>query len=131
MARGINKVTLIGNLGADPEYKILDNGTHIANLNIATSEKWKDKEGKDKEQTEWHKVTVFGKLAEIAADYLKRGSRVYIEGSLSTQEYVDKKDNIKRWTTTIKARELLMLGDGKGSTHPIDQATETYENVPF
>ncbi len=132
MARGINKVTILGNLGADPDYKTLDDGKHITNLNIATSEKWKDKEGQEKEHTEWHRVTLFGKLAEIAADHLKKGSRVYIEGSLSTKEYTDK-EGIKRWTTSIKCKELLMLGDSenKGSSRQPEPPDSVYDDVPF
>jgi single-strand DNA-binding protein len=113
MARGINKVILIGNLGADPETRAMPSGTTVANMRIATSESWKDKQTGDmKEQTEWHNVAMFGRLAEIAGEYLRKGSQVYIEGRLRTRKWQDKQGN-DRYTTEIVANEMQMLG-GRG-----------------
>jgi single-strand DNA-binding protein len=113
MARGINKVILIGNLGQDPETKAMPSGTTVCNLRIATSESWKDKQtGETKEQTEWHTVAMFGRLAEIAGEYLRKGSQVYIEGRLRTRKWQDKNGN-DRYTTEIVANEMQMLG-GRG-----------------
>ena len=113
MARGINKVILIGNLGQDPETKAMPSGTTVCNLRIATSESWKDKQtGEMKEQTEWHTVAMFGRLAEIAGEYLRKGSQVYIEGRLRTRKWQDKNGN-DRYTTEIVANEMQMLG-GRG-----------------
>ncbi|WP_049621266.1 single-stranded DNA-binding protein [Frateuria defendens] len=112
MARGINKVILVGNLGADPETRYTGNGTAITSLRIATSETWMDKQsGERQERTEWHRVKLFGKLAEIAGEYLKKGRQVYIEGSLRTDKYTDK-DGIERYSTDIIANEMQMLGGG-------------------
>lgn len=100
MARGVNKVILVGTCGQDPEVRFLPNGNPIANLSLATSEQWSDKQtGQKVEKTEWHRVTLFGKVAEIAGEYLKKGSQVYIEGKLQTREW--EKDGIKRYTTEI------------------------------
>jgi single-strand DNA-binding protein len=120
MARGINKVILVGNLGADPEVRYTGGGTAIASLRIATSEQWTDKQsGQKQERTEWHRVKLFGRLAEIAGEYLKKGRQVYIEGSLRTDKYTDK-DGIERYSTDIIANDLQMLGgggaEGGGST---------------
>jgi single-strand DNA-binding protein len=113
MARGINKVILIGNLGADPETRAMPSGTTVANLRIATSESWRDKQsGEQQERTEWHRVALFGRLAEIAGEYLKKGSQVYIEGSLRTRKWQDKQGN-ERYSTEIIGNELQMLG-GRG-----------------
>jgi single-strand DNA-binding protein len=113
MARGINKVILIGNLGQDPETKAMPSGTTVCNLRIATSESWKDKQtGETKEQTEWHTVAMFGRLAEIAGEYLRKGSQVYIEGRLRTRKWQDKNGN-DRYMTEIVANEMQMLG-GRG-----------------
>jgi single-strand DNA-binding protein len=111
MARGINKVILVGNLGADPETRYTAGGAAITNLRLATSESWRDKQsGEMQDRTEWHRVVLFGKLAEIAGEYLKKGRQVYIEGSLRTSEY--EKDGVKRYTTDIIANEMQMLGGG-------------------
>lgn len=111
--RGINKVILVGNLGQDPETKYLPSGSAVTNLRIATNESWKDKDtGEKKEKTEWHSVSMFGKLAEIAGQYLRKGSQVYIEGKLQTRKWQDKNGN-DRYTTEIVANEMQMLG-GKG-----------------
>jgi single-strand DNA-binding protein len=110
---GINKVILVGNLGADPEVRHTGAGSAICNIRIATSEKWKDKEsGETQERTEWHRVVLFGKLGEIAGKYLKKGRQAYIEGSLRTNKYTDK-DGIERYSTDIVASEMQMLGDPK------------------
>jgi len=113
MARGINKVILIGNLGADPETRAMPSGSTVANLRVATSESWRDKQtGDQQERTEWHRVALFGRLAEIAGEYLKKGSQVYIEGSLRTRKWQDKQGN-DRYSTEIIGDELQMLG-GRG-----------------
>ena len=114
MARGINKVILVGNLGADPETRYTPSGTAITSIRVATSESWKDKQtGEQQERTEWHRVKFFGRLAEIAGEYLKKGSQVYVEGKLRTDEY--EKDGIKRYSTDIIADEMQMLGSRGGA----------------
>jgi single-strand DNA-binding protein len=114
MARGVNKVILVGNLGADPETRAMPSGTTVANLRIATSESWRDKQsGEQQERTEWHRVALFGRLGEIAAEYLKKGSQVYIEGSLRTRKWQDKQGN-ERYSTEIVANDMQMLG-GRGA----------------
>jgi single-strand DNA-binding protein len=114
MARGVNKVILIGNLGKDPETRYMPSGSAVTNLTLATSESWKDKQtGENQERTEWHKVAMFGKLAEIAAEYLRKGSQVYIEGKLRTRKWQDKEGK-DRWTTEIVADEMNMLGGKPG-----------------
>ena len=114
MARGINKVILVGNLGADPEMRHTGGGTAVTTLNIATSESWTDKQSGEKvEKTEWHRVKMFGRLAEIAGDYLKKGRQVYIEGSLRTDKYTGK-DGVERYSTDIIASEMQMLGGNEG-----------------
>ncbi len=113
MARGINKVILIGNLGADPETRAMPSGTTVANLRVATSESWRDKQsGEQQERTEWHRVAFFGRLAEVAGEYLRKGSQVYIEGSLRTRKWQDKQGN-ERYSTEIIGNELQMIG-GRG-----------------
>ena len=113
MARGINKVIIVGNLGADPETRYMPSGSAVTNLSVATSEQWKDKQtGEQKERTEWHKVAMFNRLAEIAAEYLRKGSQVYIEGKLRTRKWQDRDGN-DRWTTEVIADEMQMLG-GRG-----------------
>ena len=113
MARGINKVILVGNLGNDPDVKATQGGTTVTTISVATSEQWKDKQtGQAQERTEWHRVKFFGRLAEIAGDYLRKGSQVYIEGSLRTDKYTDK-SGIERYSTDIIANEMQMLG-GRG-----------------
>jgi single-strand DNA-binding protein len=110
MARGINKVILVGNLGSDPEVRYTAGGTAIASLSVATSEQWTDKQsGQKQERTEWHRVKLFGRLAEIAGEYLKKGRQVYIEGSLRTDKYTGK-DGVERYSTDIIASDLQMLG---------------------
>ncbi len=110
MARGVNKVILIGNLGADPETRYSASGTAMCTIRIATTDSWKDKQsGERQERTEWHRIKFFGRLAEIAGEYLKKGRQVYIEGSLRTDKYTDK-EGIERYTTDIIANEMQMLG---------------------
>jgi len=114
MARGVNKVILVGNLGKDPETRYMPSGSAVTNLTLATSESWKDKQsGEQQERTEWHKVAMFGRLAEIAAEYLRKGSQVYIEGKLRTRKWQDKEGK-DRWTTEIVADEMQMLGSKGG-----------------
>lgn len=116
MARGVNKVILIGNLGRDPEVRYSPNGGAIANITLATSESWKDKNtGEQVEKTEWHRVVFFRRLAEIAGEYLKKGSKVYIEGKLQTRKWQDKDGN-DRYTTEVVANEMQMLDSRGGST---------------
>jgi single-strand DNA-binding protein len=113
MARGVNKVILIGHLGADPETRAMPSGSSVANLRIATTESWRDKQsGEQQERTEWHRVALFGRLAEIASEYLRKGSQVYIEGSLRTRKWQDKQGN-ERYSTEIVGNEMQMLG-GRG-----------------
>jgi single-strand DNA-binding protein len=115
MARGVNKVILIGNLGHPPEVRTGDSGNTVTSISLATSEGWKDKtSGEQKEKTEWHRVVFFNKLAEIAGQYLQKGSRVYIEGKLTTRKY--EKDGQTRYTTEIIADQMQML-DGKPSSN--------------
>ncbi len=113
MARGINKVILIGHLGADPETRAMPSGMTVANMRLATPGAWKDKQsGEQQERTEWHNVALFGRLGEIAAEYLRKGSQVYIEGRLRTRKWQDKEGR-DRYTTEIVANEMQMLG-GRG-----------------
>ena len=111
---GVNKVIIVGNLGKDPEVRFMPNGGAVANLAVATSETWKDKQtGEQKEKTEWHNIVMYQRLAEIAGEYLKKGSKVYLEGSLQTSKWTDKQTGQDRYKTEIKANELQML-DSKG-----------------
>ena len=113
MARGVNKVILVGNLGKDPEVRYMPNGNAVANITLATTESWKDKQsGEQQEKTEWHRIVMFRRLGEIAGEYLKKGSQVYIEGKLQTRKWQDNSGN-DRYTTEIVANEMQMLG-GRG-----------------
>jgi single-strand DNA-binding protein len=113
MARSVNKVILIGHLGADPETRVMPSGMTVANLRIATSENWKDKQsGETQERTEWHSIALFGRLGEVAAEYLRKGSQVYIEGRLRTRKWQDKEGR-DRYTTEIIGNDMQMLG-GRG-----------------
>jgi len=113
MARGVNKVILVGNLGADPETRSMPSGMTVTNIRIATSESWKDKaSGAQQERTEWHSIALFGRLGEIAAEYLRKGSQVFVEGKLRTRKWQDKQGN-DRYSTEIIGNEMLMLG-GRG-----------------
>ncbi|WP_318369661.1 single-stranded DNA-binding protein SSB1 [Enterobacter sp.] len=121
-SRGVNKVILVGNLGQDPEVRYMPNGGAVANITLATSESWRDKNtGETKEQTEWHRVVLFGKLAEIAGEYLRKGSQVYIEGSLRTRKWTDQSGQ-ERYTTEINVPQIggvmQMLGGRQGGSAP-------------
>lgn len=115
--RGVNKVIIIGNLGADPETRQFGNGGSVTNITVATSEQWTDKQtGQKKETTEWHKITLFNRLGEIAAQYLRKGSKVYIEGSLRTRKWQDKNGQ-DRYTTEIRADQMQMLDSNQGQSN--------------
>ena len=117
MARGVNKVILVGNLGADPETRYMPSGSAVTNIRIATSESWKDKEsGEQKERTEWHRITFYNRLAEIAGEYLKKGSQIYIEGRLRTRTY--EKEGQTHYSTEIIADNMQMLGSRAGAGSP-------------
>ena len=125
MARGVNKVILVGNLGKDPEVRYSPNGQAVANVTLATSESWKDKNTGDKqERTEWHRVVFFGRLAEIAGEYLKKGAQIYVEGRLQTRKWQDKEGK-DRYTTEIVAAEMQMLGSRSGAGVPSEPAFES------
>ena len=109
MSRGINKVILVGNLGNDPDVRYSQSGSAITTISVATSDSWTDKNGEKQERTEWHRVKFFGKLAEIAGEYLKKGRQVYVEGALRTEKYTDK-NGVEKYSTDIIANEMQMLG---------------------
>jgi len=113
-SRGINKVILLGNLGADPDVRFSPNGSVIANLRLATGETWKDQQGNRQERTEWHRIVMFGRTAEIARDYLRKGSKLYLEGRLQTRKWQDKEGR-DQYTTEIVAQEFQMLDSAPGS----------------
>ncbi|SEO64097.1 single-strand DNA-binding protein [Luteibacter sp. UNC138MFCol5.1] len=120
MARGVNKVILVGNLGGNPDVRYTGGGTAVTTISIATSEQWTDKQsGEKQERTEWHRVKLFGRLAEVAGEYLKKGRQVYVEGSLRHDKYTDR-DGIERYTTDVIASELQMLG-GQQADRPSDR----------
>ena len=130
----LNKVILIGNLGAEPQTRYLPSGDAVTNISLATTESYKDKAGKKQDSTEWHKVSFFGKLAEISGEYLKKGSQVYIEGRIKTRKWQDKEGNDK-YSTEIVADKMLMLG-GKQGLAPKPQGNltnrdETDPDLPF
>jgi single-strand DNA-binding protein len=131
MARGVNKVILVGNLGKDPEIRYMPNGNAVANLTLATTESWKDKQtGDQQEKTEWHRIVMFRRLAEIAGEYLKKGSQVYIEGKLQTRKWQDNSGN-DRYTTEIIADEMQMLGSrGGGSAGFADNSAPSKSAAP-
>lgn len=134
MARGINKAILVGNLGQDPETRYATSGSAITNVTVATSETWKDKTtGQPQEKTEWHRVVFFNKLAEIAGEYLKKGSKVYIEGSLQTRKWQNK-EGVDQYTTEIKATEMQMLdsrgGDSGSAPAPSQPAPQRQAPAP-
>ncbi len=129
MARGVNKVILIGNLGNDPETKCMPSGNAVTNITIATSESWKDKNsGQQQERTEWHRVVFFNRLAEIAGEYLRKGSKVYVEGQLRTRKWTDQQ-GVERYTTEIMAKELQML-DSRGDNPPAQQQQQNRQQTP-
>lgn len=136
----LNKVSLIGNLGADPEIRYMPDGTQTAAVRVATTDTWKDKEtGEKKEKTEWHKVIFFNGLAKVASEYLKKGSQIYIAGKLRTRKWTDKEDGIERYTTEIVGDEIQMLGkrdakDVLSSSHeavPLVVEGEDNSDIPF
>ena len=132
MSRGVNKVILVGNLGQKPDMKYTQSNTAVANLSLATSESWKDKDSGDlKTKTEWHRVVYFGKLAEIAEQYLDKGSKVYVEGKLQTRKWQDQTGN-DRYTTEVLGQELTMLdsrGDSSGSSFENNNSGMSEEDV--
>lgn len=129
MARGVNKVILIGNLGKDPQQRAMPSGKAVVNFSLATTEGWRDKQtGENKEQTEWHNIVMFDRLAEIAAEYLRKGSQVYIEGRIRTRKWQDKEGQ-DRYTTEIVANEMQMLG-GRGQSGAGAAAGATQERAP-
>jgi single-strand DNA-binding protein len=143
MARGVNKVTLIGNLGADPESRTTQSGSAVATVRVATAESWRDKETQElQERTEWHRVVFFGRTAEVVAQYLTKGSQIYVEGRITTRKWQDKEGN-DRYTTEIVGSDMQMLG-GKGSggnapqpskketEDPVSQASQPFDDdIPF
>ena len=124
----VNKVILIGNLGADPEVRYMPSGDAITNIRLATTDSWKDKSGEKQERTEWHRAAFFGRLAEIASEYLKKGSQVYLEGRLQTRKWQDK-DGQDRYTTEIVADRMQMLG-GRGGASDNAESTRSAERDP-
>ncbi len=132
MARGVNKVILVGHLGKDPEVRYAPSGQAIANITVATSDSWKDKTtGEKQERTEWHRVVFFSRLAEIVGEYLKKGSQVYIEGRIQTRKWQDKEGN-DRYTTEIVANEMQMLGSRSGGGAPAEDFNQdkSYASKP-
>ena len=134
MARGVNKVILIGNLGNDPEIRYTASGAAVANISLATAESWRDKEsGEQQERTEWHRIVFFGRLAEIVGEYLKKGSQIYVEGRLQTRKWQDKEGN-DRYSTEIVANEMQMLGSrggsGGSSSASYEQPASKNESAP-
>lgn len=122
MSRGVNKVILVGNVGQDPETRYMPNGGAVTNLSVATSESWKDKNtGEQQERTEWHRIVFYQRLAEIVAEYVKKGSKVYVEGKLQTRSW--EQDGVKRYATEIIAHEMQML-DGKGDNQKPQQSAQ-------
>lgn len=130
MARGINKVILVGNLGQDPETRYMPSGGAVTNVTLATSESWKDKQtGQPQERTEWHRVVFFNRLAEIAGEYLKKGSKVYVEGSLRTRKWQDQSGQ-DRYTTEIVAAEMQMLDSRGGGSMGGGYGDDSYNQAP-
>lgn len=113
MARSVNKAIIVGNLGADPEVRSIASGTRVANLSVATSRRWNDRSGQQQEKTEWHRIVLWDRLAEVAERFLKKGDTVYVEGEIEYRSYEDK-DGVTKYMTEIRARELVMLGGREG-----------------
>lgn len=138
MARGINKIILVGNLGQDPELRYTGNGTAVCNMRLATNESYKDADGNMVDNTQWHSVVAWSRLAEICGEYLKKGSQVYFEGSLQSRSY-DDKDGDTKWITEVKAKEMLILSSGGGTpssngSTPKKEAEPAFEDdseLPF
>jgi len=130
MGKGINKVTIVGNLGNDPEVKQLPSGGAVTNISVATSESWKDKQtGQQQERTEWHRIVFFNRLAEIAGEYLKKGSQVYVEGSLRTRKWQDQSGQ-DRYTTEIVGNEMQMLGGRQDGSAGADHQAPAQRKTP-
>lgn len=127
---GVNKVILIGNLGADPEVRYSSTGTAVANFRVATSENWTNKDGAKETRTDWHRVVAFGKLGEICAEYLSKGKQVYIEGKLRTRSWEDK-DGTKRWITEVVANNVVMLGQASDQTKGLGEEPGEVPPEPF
>ena len=127
MARGVNKVILVGNCGQDPDTRYMPSGGAVTNVSLATSESWKDKSGEQQERTEWHRIVFFNRLAEIAGEYLKRGSKIYVEGALRTRKWQDKDSGQDRYTTEIVANEMQMLDSRSGQ----DRMSSDQENAAW
>ena len=125
----VNKVILVGNLGRDPEIRYMPSGEPVANITIATSSKYKSKTGEMVEETEWHRVTFFGKLAEIVGQYLKKGRPVYVEGRIKTRKYTDK-DGVEKYATDVIANEMQMLGGREGMGEPSQDEGGGYDSAP-
>jgi single-strand DNA-binding protein len=131
MARGVNKVILVGNCGQDPDTRYMPSGGAVTNVSLATSESWKDKSGEQQERTEWHRIVFFNRLAEIAGEYLKRGSKIYVEGALRTRKWQDKDSGQDRYTTEIVANEMQMLDSRSGQDRmPSDQENTAWHSQP-
>ena len=128
----LNKVLLIGHLGGDPESRFTTSGSAVANFNIATNESWRSAEGDNKEKTEWHRVVLFGKMAETAAEYMKKGQLVYVEGRLQTRSWEDK-DQVKRYTTEVLCDSFTMLGRKGESRNPdvVSKDEDQDDDLPF
>jgi single-strand DNA-binding protein len=125
VSKGVNKVIIVGYLGNDPEVRSMPNGSAVANISVATTERWKDKNtGDDKELTEWHRIGFFGRLAEVVGEYLKKGAQVYVEGKLRTRKWQDKQGN-DRWSTEIIASEMQMLGRADGGGQRNERAAQS------
>jgi single-strand DNA-binding protein len=130
MARGVNKVIIVGNLGADPEVRYMPSGSAVTNIRVATTEAWKDKQsGEMQERTEWHRIVLYNRLGEIAGEYLRKGSKVYIEGSLRTNKWQDQSGN-ERYTTEIIANNMQMLDPRGGNTAAFDSAIHEESQQP-
>jgi single-strand DNA-binding protein len=133
VSRGVNRVTLLGHVGQDPEARYMPNGKAVVNLRLATSEQWKDKQtGEQKEATEWHSVVIYDRLAEVAAEYLRKGSQVYFEGKIRTRKWQDKEGR-DRYSTEIIANDMQLLGgrrDGAAPAAPAGRSMESYPSTP-
>ncbi len=129
MARGLNKVMIMGNLGADPEVRYMPSGSAVTNIRVATSEVWKDKQsGEKQERTEWHRIVLFNRLGEIAAQYLRKGSKVFVEGTLRTNKWQDQSGN-ERYTTEIIAASMQLMDSKGGGSAPYDQAGDAPQEM--
>jgi single-strand DNA-binding protein len=131
MARSVNKATLVGNVGKDPEVKLLPSGSAVANFTLATSERFKDKSGELQERTEWHNLVAYQRLAEIVRDYVKKGSKLYVEGRIQTRSWDDQQSGQKRYRTEIVVNELVLLsGRGEGESGGYSRSSASYDQRP-